>query len=364
MALPPTAAAPYLSIVVAARNDDHGGDLRGRMQLFLDGLLDQCDRFNLTAELIIVEWNPPPAPRPRLVDALQWPASRRTNGLDVRLIEVSPALHARFAHAAALPLFQMIAKNVGIRRARGQFVLATNVDILFADELIIFLAQGDLDARRMYRVDRLDVPADVPRGRDVGARLQWCAQHVLRFNVRDHTLNLATGAVHRIYKPHTPESLEQERRVEAGEIAPTTHHRLHTNACGDFTLLHRDRWHELRGYPEMAMYSMHLDSVLCHAAHVGGALEMVLPHPLVIYHIEHAPGSGFTPEAQDQLDARLARAAVPQLAHATFAQWALDMRRNKMPCIFNDMDWGLADDRLPQMTVVERGGGPIRAAAS
>ena len=45
-------------------------------------------------------------------------------------------LHRRLKYADRLPLFQMIAKNVGIRRAKGQFVLATNIDILFSDELI------------------------------------------------------------------------------------------------------------------------------------------------------------------------------------------------------------------------------------
>ncbi|MDB5305838.1 MAG: hypothetical protein JWO38_40, partial [Gemmataceae bacterium] len=64
---------PYLSVVAAARNDDHGGNLLGRMQLFVNGLLEQCRRHRLPAELVLVEWNPPPD-RPRLADALRWPA--------------------------------------------------------------------------------------------------------------------------------------------------------------------------------------------------------------------------------------------------------------------------------------------------
>ena len=46
---------PYLSFVVASRNDNHGGDLLHRMQLFVTALLEQCKRFNLSSELIIVE---------------------------------------------------------------------------------------------------------------------------------------------------------------------------------------------------------------------------------------------------------------------------------------------------------------------
>ena len=52
-------AAPYLSVVVTARNDDHGGNLLGRMQVFVDAWISQAKRHNLSSELIVVEWNPP-----------------------------------------------------------------------------------------------------------------------------------------------------------------------------------------------------------------------------------------------------------------------------------------------------------------
>ena len=62
---------PHLSIVAASRNDDHGGNLFERMQLFVDGLADQARRFDMPTELVLVEWNPP-ADRPSLAEALRW----------------------------------------------------------------------------------------------------------------------------------------------------------------------------------------------------------------------------------------------------------------------------------------------------
>src|ERR1700730_784280 len=123
------AGEPYLSLVVTARNDDHGGNLLGRMQAFVNAWIGQAQRYQIPAELMVVEWTPP-ADRPRLRDALHWPPD--FGPCQVRFIEVPRELHSRFTHAEALPLYQMIAKNVGIRRARGQFVLATNIDILFS----------------------------------------------------------------------------------------------------------------------------------------------------------------------------------------------------------------------------------------
>ena len=153
-------AAPYLSVVVTARNDNHGGDMLGRMQSFIDSWLVQAKRCNLSSEIVVVEWNPP-ADRPRLIEELRWPTD--LSPCEVRFIEVPREVHERFAHAEAIPLHQMIAKNVGIRRARGQFVLVTNLDILFSAALMQFLTERRLEPGTMYRLDRLDIANDLPK---------------------------------------------------------------------------------------------------------------------------------------------------------------------------------------------------------
>lgn len=175
---------PYLSLVVTARNDDHGGNLLGRMQLFVSGWITQACRHNLASELIIVEWNPP-SDRSRLRESLQWPES--FGPCEVRFIEVPAELHQRYQHAEALPLYQMIAKNVGIRRARGRFILATNIDILFSNELVAFLAERRLDPNRSYRIDRHDALSAVPADAPLDTQLEYCRTHLLRINTREGT---------------------------------------------------------------------------------------------------------------------------------------------------------------------------------
>ena len=68
-------SAPRLSVVVTGRNDDYGGDFRSRFELFAQTLLTQFEELGLSGELVIVEWNPP-SDRPRLADAVHWPAVR------------------------------------------------------------------------------------------------------------------------------------------------------------------------------------------------------------------------------------------------------------------------------------------------
>jgi hypothetical protein len=178
---------PLLSVVVTSRNDNHGGTLLRRMQTFTNHFIGQCKRHALNAELVIVEWNPP-VDRPRLVEALRWPTD--LGPCQVRIIEVPSELHRRFEHSSALPLFQMIAKNVGIRRSRGQFILATNIDILFSDEMMRFIVDNKLRPDRMYRVDRMDVMTEVPVDGTVEEQLAYCRCHFLRRNAREGTFRL------------------------------------------------------------------------------------------------------------------------------------------------------------------------------
>lgn len=173
---------PYLSLVVTTRNDDHGGGLLARTQAFVSGWIEQARRFGISSELIIVEWNPP-TDRPRLVEVLRWPED--FGPCQVRFLEVPAELHQRYVHSDALPLYQMIAKNVGIRRARGRFVLATNIDILFSSELATFFAGRTLQPNRMYRIDRHDAMSGIPEGRPVEEQLEYCRSHLIRVNRRE-----------------------------------------------------------------------------------------------------------------------------------------------------------------------------------
>lgn len=280
---------PELSIVVTARNDNHGGNLLHRMQIFVNGILVQSERHGLRTELILVEWNPP-SDKPRLAEALSWP--ERHDFCTVRIIEVPPEIHQQYKHSDNLPLYQMIAKNVGIRRARGEFILATNIDILFSHELMRFLASGALEKGYVYRVDRYDVPEDVPLNTSIDKQLEYCRKNVIRINSLDGTRNLLTG-------DYLPSRLPPFMSF-AG---------LHFNSCGDFTLMHKEHWFALRGYPEFDMYSFHLDTLFLLLAHYGGVRQKILSDPMRIYHIEHA--SGFKPEGERRLSMKLKSQGLP-----------------------------------------------------
>ena len=113
---------PYISFVSVARNDDHGENFLERMQIFVSGILEQLTKYDLSSELIIVEWNPP-SDRPRLSEVISW--THKDGPCKIRIIEVPAEIHNRLEYSDKIFLHQMIGKNVGIRRALGKFVIDT-----------------------------------------------------------------------------------------------------------------------------------------------------------------------------------------------------------------------------------------------
>jgi hypothetical protein len=388
----------YLSIIVTTRNDDHGGNLLYRTQIFVNGVISQCERHKLKSELIIVEWNPLPD-RPRLREVLKWPTS--SDYCRVRIIEVPAEIHSRFKHSDQLPLFQMIAKNVGIRRSHGKFILATNVDLLFPDRMMKYLAACNLKDNLLYRCDRYDVPADIPMDVPVNEQMEFCRRNVIRVNLRQGTfstsskfnrtfssfiritLSLLLFLYHLfimlLWIPYRlivgyPGSTKNRRYILSDGLhqikmywypvgsnlqvflLPLNRlfHKttafsacLHTNACGDFTIMAKEQWLELRGYPELQMYSLHIDSLICYMAHYSGLKECVLKYP--VYHIEHL--SGWSPDESQSLLKRMEAKGIPVMSYTELLEWENRIRVSGASVIMNGEDWGLGNINLAEITI-------------
>jgi len=403
----------HLSVVATSRNDNHGGYLTQRMQHFVDGFVAQCKRHALRAELILVEWNPP-ADRKPLAEELRWPQD--CGPCEIRIVTVPRETHAALAHGDKLPLFQMIAKNVGIRRARGRFVLATNIDILFSDGAMRFM-RDRLREGRLYRTDRLDVPTEVPSSADFSDVLEFCRHEAFRVHATGFTqvkrggrwdpssplagmLRSVWKGVRRTLIVAREKSYEHSSAATSAVVARGTmserydrlsgavvrmfrgswhvgralvrtmvrvlkwiwqaliNRELFTNACGDFTLLSRADWFALRGYPEWPLYSWHLDSILLYQSHHSRFREVYMGKAAPIYHIEHSPGSGFTPESSDRLFERLAAMGIPYLDWEKDAEPMIADMDRKRACEgaihYNDPDWGYAAQQFADVLVRPR----------
>jgi hypothetical protein len=303
-------------------------------------------------------------------------------------------------------MLQFVAKNVGIRRAAGRFVLATNIDILLSAELAAALVEP-FARGCLYRVDRYDVEFPFRDVHDVDEALAFCADHPLRYARRDGVY-YASGRELPIYQSvsdfvayetahwytrlRSPRTLSLDaplrrdrKRLRYGSAAPNertgrldparvkslgysildradaalslaTLPKLHVNACGDFTLMSRDDWFALRAYPEWIVHSWHLDTLLLHQAHASGLLFIELEPPLVVYHMEHGQGSGWTPEGHAEHFRRVETTGIHTLSSSELRRWKRQLRserkRGKIVTL-NDEDWGLGSASFDEVRLAE-----------
>jgi hypothetical protein len=200
---------PTLSIVVTGRNDGYGGDFNGR---FLRTLAFNHDRLTERAvphEIVLVEWAPP-ADRPQLGALVREALPNLGSALTTYLVD--PRYQEACSLNPKLSYLEYLAKNVGIRRAKGRAVLATNTDIYLGRGVVDVMASGAIDPRTVYRATRVDV------------KLGADESHV-------HWDLLEDARNHATYKTIQPP--------------------LYAGGSGDFMLVERESLHALRGFNEV-----------------------------------------------------------------------------------------------------------------
>jgi hypothetical protein len=141
--------------------------------------------------------------------------------------------------------------------------------------------------------------------------------------------------------------LGQSLRSAVRPLQPPRIDLVHTNACGDFTLMHRDHWLSLRGYPEWESYSMNIDGYLCFAAHASGLKEVVLREPMRIFHLEHGLGSGWSPEGEKKLFERITSRGITWIGKEQVMEQARRMYRGG-PLVVNGEGWGFGREALAE----------------
>jgi hypothetical protein len=236
--------APVLSIVVTGRNDQYGGDFNER---FFTALRFNCEQLTIRGivfEVILVEWNPVPG-KPYLSELLSREFATLPGGW-LRRYVVAPQYHAALTQNPQLGYLEYLAKNVGIRRASGPFVLVTNTDVLLGRRVADALAAA-LQAGTIFRAPRYDIKLGIDQSHLTLDALEDLANHVKR----------------PVLKPP-----------------------LFNGASGDFVLADRETWHQLRGYNEVyraARVAIDLNFLV--KAHGAGYAIADIGGP--VYHINH-----------------------------------------------------------------------------
>lgn len=235
-----------LSVIMTAKNDNYGGvyllpgDDNGiplatpqkeRMKWSLETLLYALSDINF--ELILVEWNPPK----NIESIASWEFMKKPN---FRIIQVPQEVSEEVL--GDLPFHEYYAKNVGIRRARGEYILCTNPDILWLHKFTKDILQSPMLADR------------------------W------NIHSRGSLLGLINSDI---------DTIRNFCRAPENIIAKTK------DANGDFTLMSKKEWYELNGYTIVLDGVAGTDMWMIHRARTRYGRMYTLPFP--VYHISH-PG--------------------------------------------------------------------------
>ncbi len=300
--MPESGVTPYVSFVTWGRNDGYTDDYLSRMEKALGCLIHQLEAAELDSEIVISEWNPPPE-RPFLIDSLDLPCT--SSHVSIRGVVSDPSQHSRFRGAAEHGMHNGEAWNVGIRRARGQYVMPKASDTFLSREIIERIARRDLAPDTLYRVDRYDavVPPEL-----------W-----------------------QLDGPAFLAALEKLPAEPNAYIEQSPHWQLrdlHTNASGDFLLMPSSWWHKLRGHPaDDTIFSLDGDSLVMHAAAALGVQQCRWPAPCKVYkprhgHLNNARITFVWQPWQRWLEAALTRIGGIGLAHR--GRMAFDYPRRKV----------------------------------
>ena len=243
-----TEPPPFLSIVVTGRNDGYGGDFNARYVRALHFNHDRLVEHDISHELVFVEWNPVPD-EPLLAELLaaEFPGPARP-------VNVSYVVDRRYHDALTLnphlKFLDYVAKNVGIRRARGSFILVTNLDVLLGRHVIEVIASRQLEQRTVYRAARVDIKLGVDPG-----HIDWTF-------------------------------VEDERNYARRPVLKPP---LYQGATGDFVLLDRGSMHAVRGFNEVyRLARAGVDYNFLVKAYASGFAIVDIGGP--VYHPNH-PGS-------------------------------------------------------------------------
>lgn len=339
--------APYLSVVVAARNDNYGGDFETRLQNCINWFDYYANQYNLVSEFIIVNYNPV-NDRPQLEDCITFNV---TGKVQYKIITVPPSFHQQLETEPvrkALPFYEYVAKNIGIRRANGKYILSANPDILPDPSIIKHIAQKRLNPNTYYRTDRMDFqwpkgqpvqPNQLDRVREVSTEV-YTKPIVIKFNHKPSFFKTVMK-----YKWQSKQWIwyygffRKFPRIrewyEETEMTAWMSHLIHVNASGDFILTYRNNWQKIQGHPEGTYLPVYTDALTVSMLRYSGLQERVFFYP--VYHQNHErryPNYDQDPE-------------MLAMYHffETESRLMYQHRKNK---VYNKADWGFSNQQFAE----------------
>jgi hypothetical protein len=246
-----------ISAVIVSRNDGYGGHLNERATYCFNSAIDTYD------EVIYVDWN---SPTHSLLYDIKDNIQFKGN---FKHIVISPEIASVLTNGDpnAQKCCEVLGRNIGLRRATGDYLVSTNIDIIHPkrDQLEETIAQ--LDIRSFYTISRRHTDWDIIKAfhNDEIPFSEWKS-------LREY---LITNS--------------EERHFEETTVSGDNYSII--NCCGDYQIAFREIWNEIRGFEEALIYSLYADTNVQKKALMHGFGLKAIYNP-ALFHIEHGRGGG------------------------------------------------------------------------
>ena len=246
-----------LSAVVISRNDNYGGNLADRATYCLNSLIDTFD------EVFYIDWN---SPTHSLLYDIE---DRLTKKGNLKHIVITPEVASMFTNndPHAQVCCETLARNIGIRRATGDYIVSTNIDVIAPKRDHLEKAINELDKNTFYTISRRHVEwKDIEKFH--GGERKYSDWKALR----DHLIE------------NSEERKYDEKVVDGDDYSII-------NCCGDFQLAHKDIWHEIKGFEEELIYVLYSDTNVQKKA-IKHGFDLKAIYSPALFHIFHGKGGG------------------------------------------------------------------------
>jgi len=241
-----------ISAIIISRNDNYGGYLAERATYAINSAIATYD------EVFYIDWN---SENHSLLYDIKNNLQLKGN---LKHIVITPEVASILTNndPQAQKCCEVLARNIGIRRATGDYIVSTNIDIIHPKREDIETIIKNSDDNTFITLSRREMTWDIIKEFHGGELKydQWSA-------LRDY-----------IYIN------SEERKDEEKTIAGDDYSII--NCCGDFQLAPRHIWDGIRGFEEELIYPLFADTnVQKKAVMHGFGLKAIYNPPM--FHINH-----------------------------------------------------------------------------
>lgn len=246
-----------ISAVIVSRNDNYGGHLNERATYCFNSAIETYD------EVIYVDWNSPT--HSLLYDIKDNIKFKGNFKHFVITPEIASYLtgHDPYAQKCC----EVLARNIGLRRATGDWLISTNIDIIHPRREDLETVLNNADNNTFYTISRRHSDWDMIKEFHDGE---------IKFDewkeLRNHLCNI------------TEKRYFEEKTLSGDDYSII-------NCCGDFQIAPRYVWETIRGMEEDLIYSLYADTNVQKKAVMHGFGLKALYEP-ALFHIEHGRGGG------------------------------------------------------------------------